>query len=247
MPDRAAGAAALANGTRHKITLPLSKTPAEFALVRRGEQVVIDCYGTESLPEVFLEGRQVSLYRLLETCAAASRSLGSASSNSTTADAMEALAQRIEDTPVVPDPHTALKSVRCTGGCLGNPGASIPLAFGFSASITPSVGPSNGAHAFADVHPMLFGGTLWCCSGERRLMLLEGPVMLAAQRMMSAVSALLEAWQADRELNVRLPGESFSIGLRLDPRQQVTLSITGQQGNCLSVPALSVSSAALPI
>src|SRR5688500_1833471 len=42
--DLVAAAVALAEGTRRKVLLPLGGTPAEFALVRRGDAVLVSCY-----------------------------------------------------------------------------------------------------------------------------------------------------------------------------------------------------------
>ncbi|MGD8860359.1 MAG: PQQ-binding-like beta-propeller repeat protein [Myxococcales bacterium] len=246
LPDLAAAALALARATRHRVILPLGGAPAEFALMRRGMHVQVDCYGTESAPEVFQRGHAVELCDLLDVCAEASRELGELRDGAAGA-ALLKLHERLEATRILPDPYQDARTVRCTGGSLESPGREVPLAFGFQADILPSRDPSPESHAFADVHALLFEGTLWAFSGESRRVIFEGPIMLAAQRMVAAVRALVDAWQADRNVHVRLRTGSFAVAIRREHGGQVRLSLGPTGERSMTWPALDLQETALPI
>lgn len=245
LPDLAAAAIALAEGTRRKVILPLGRTPLEFALVRRGAQVVIDCYGTESTPEILLRERPVHLRHLLDACASASRAVAHGHAKASQS-ALLALAKRLEQVQVQPDAETGTVTQLCTGGSLASPGADVPLAFGFSARIARSA-TEREQSSFADVHALLFDGELWAFSGERRVSLVRGPIMLAAQRMVSAVRALIDAWHAERAVHVRLCAGGFTVAVRRETHGAVSLALSTEKNGTLTWPALDVPSAALPV
>lgn len=248
LPDLMAGAMALAEGRRSKVILPLAQTPAEFALVRRGAQVLVDCYSTLSTPEVLLRDRMIALKDLLATCTEVGKSLAKVSPDTLTGRALRKLSARVARTRVAaPEKPSAASYVHCTGGSLGNPGKHVALSFGFEANIPRSNADSNEPHAFADVHAMLFEGELWAFSGERRVSLVRGPIMLAAQRMVSAVRALVEAWQAERPVHVRLRSGNFVVAVRREPAGSVAISLSTEHSGVLTWPALDVPSAALPV
>ncbi|MFI5309156.1 MAG: PQQ-binding-like beta-propeller repeat protein [Polyangiales bacterium] len=247
LPDLVAAATALASGARRKVILALSETPAEIALVRRGEHVLVDGYGTESIPEIFLREREVGLRALLDACALASSQLGQCGADAISASTMLALSRRAAEADVLPDPHARLRPSRCSGGSLDSPGAQVPLAFGFEAEIAPSTDAMMEAHAFADVHALLFHGSLWAFAGQRRVAVLEGPIVLAAQRMLAAVRALCEAWQADRNVHVRLRSGGFWVAVRRERGGNVALTLSNGSGDPVTWPALDVDAAALPI
>jgi outer membrane protein assembly factor BamB len=71
--------------------------------------------------------------------------------------------------------------------------------------------------------------------------------MLAAQRMVAAVRALCEAWQADRNLHVRLRSGGFWVAVRRERGGQVALTLSGGRRDSSTWPALAVDQAALPI
>jgi outer membrane protein assembly factor BamB len=247
LPDLIAAVTALCSGARRKAILALSGAPAEFALVRRGERVLIDCYGTESAPEIFLREREIGLHELLAACVDAGRRSAQVHDGTTLGAALRELARRLSETEVRPDTHPRIAPASCSGGSLHSPGAKVPLAFGFSAEIAPGLDPAPESHAFADVHALLFHGALWAFAGEKRVALFEGPVMLAAQRMVAAVRALLDAWQADRNVHVRLRSAGFWIAVRRERKGPVSLTLSSGRGDALTWPALDVRQAALPI
>jgi outer membrane protein assembly factor BamB len=246
LPDLVAAAIALSDGTRRKVILPLGRTPLEFALVRRGLTVVVDCYGTESTPEILLRERSIHLQDLLDACVSASRRLARNASEGTTGRALLSLATRVAQTRVRPDPERDPGVQACTGGSLESPGPQVALAFGFRARIARASAEREHS-SFADVHALLFDGELWAFSGERRVTLVRGPVMLAAQRMVSAVRALIDAWHADRPLHVRLCSGGFTVAVRREAHGGVSLGMSTEKHGMLTWPALDVASAALPV
>lgn len=250
LPDLLAGAIALATGKRSRVILALPSAPIELALVRRGEQLLVDCYTTEDLPEVLVREHAVPLDALLSACAEASRALAELHGESASGRALRSLRERVADVRVLAGPSLRARPVRCTGGSMGHPGKNAQLAFGFSAEIAQASDHNLEPHAFADVHALLFRGSLWAFHGERRVLLVQDePVMLAAQRMVSAVRSLLEAYQAERNMHVRLRTGAFAVAIRRERGGQVALTLGGVRGGASSVtwPALDVAEAALPI
>lgn len=247
LPDLIAALHALASGMRRKVLLPMRATPVELALVRRGEHVLVDCYGTDGTPELLLREREIELRALLDACARASRKYAAAMPERAAAAGLEQLAARLSGTAVDPDAYAQLGALRCSGGSLDSPGPDVPLAFGFTAEIVPSSDPAAEALAFDDVHALLFSGSLWAFAGGRRLTVVEGPIALAVQRMVAAVRALCDAWQAERNVHVRLRSADFWVAVRRERGGSVALTLGGGRAEAVTWPALGVREAALPI
>lgn len=247
LADLVAGALALALGQRRKVILPLARMPAEFALVRREHNVAVDCYGTEAAPEVLQRERVIELQSLLDACARACALQAGVEPTGPNGRALRRLETKLRRTRIVPDERRTGRPVRCTGGTLTSPGREVPLSFGFEALIAQSNGDSGEQHAFADVHALLFEGELWAFSGERRVRLARGPIMLVAQRMLAAVRALVDAWQGDRPLNVRLRAGDFSVSVRREAQGAISWSTSTERHGSLTWPALDISKAALPV
>lgn len=237
----------LASGRRRRALLPLASVPTEFALLRRGQRVLVDYYGTGTVPEVLLRKREVELAQLLDLCASAVRAQAEEQPDPAAARALGRLAARAEQTRPRPDPHRHLNPVRVAGGAVVDPGERVPLAFGFDVCIFPSVDAPNDAHFFADVHALLFEGELWAYCRGRRLPLLRGSILLAAQRMVTAARALIDAWQAGKPLNIRLRSEGLLIGIKLDEAGLASVSLGRESQQTLTVTGLDVPGAALPI
>jgi outer membrane protein assembly factor BamB len=71
--------------------------------------------------------------------------------------------------------------------------------------------------------------------------------MLAAQRMLAAVRALVDAWQADRPMHVRLCAGGFNVTVRRDAQGGIALSTSTDRHGTVTWPALEIASAALPV
>lgn len=236
---------ALCQGARRKALLPVASQPMELALVRHGDSVLASYYGSDGAPEVVVHERSVHLPQLLSTlCRAAialSHGRASLEARSVTNIAQSALSMPI--TEVGTHARVATRS----GGVVEEPESAEPLVFGFAASIPTTLDSPVDTHAFADVHALLFQGELWAYSRGRRFTVARGPLMLTAQRMVHAVRALVDAWQARKEMNIRLCAGDFSIAMRLDREQQVAITLSSEAAQPVTVPALSVAEATLPI
>lgn len=242
LSELTAATTALAMGHKRKALIPLGTAPTEFALVRRGERVLISSYETGSVPEVHQLDHNVGLSDLLNACARATLDRARYETDPTARQIAVRMAERALRTPVSHDSQSP-DSVLRQGGC--REGNDEALAFGFEARFFPATN-SPGRVARADVHAMLFEGQLWAFVHGRRLMLGQGPIMLIVQRMVVAVRNLIDAWEAGRTTNVRLRSGNFGIALRLDGNEEVHLSLhRGQQQ--LRAISLDVASAALPI
>lgn len=246
LPELVAAVLSLASGARNKVMLPLAQTPAEYALWRRGDLVLVDCYGTERIPELFVRNRSVSLAALKDVCARACRALASEASE-TTGVALRRLAERVANVRVRAAPALSATPVRFSGGSLGSPGADVPLAFGFRAEIAPSADGAPDGGSFADAQALLFEGKLWAFSRDREFALYEGPIMLAAQRMLAAMTSLVDAWQAGRPAYVRLTGDGFAVAVRYARNGDVALTLGTPDGSSFTLASLDVPSAVLPV
>lgn len=239
------GVVALCHGVRRKLLLPVASQPVELALVRHGDVAHVSYYSTDSTPESFVHERPVDLRVLLNALCRVALAVheGGASIEAQSIVALASAASRLS----LAASGTGPRGVQRIGGCIEEPDPDAPLAFGFSATIPSTTDAPTDSHAFADVHAMLFRGELWAYSRGRRFVVSRGPLMLIAQRMVNAVRALVDAWQAHREMNIRLCSGAFSIAMRLDREQQVAITLSTEAGPALTLPALGVAAAALPI
>ena len=107
LPDLIAALTALAKGARRKVILPLSGEPAEFALVRSGKHVLVDCYGTESVPEIVVRGREVELRTLLDAMRAGDAGRGRRAAREHARAALRKLARKLAETRLREDARSA--------------------------------------------------------------------------------------------------------------------------------------------
>ncbi|MEM9069639.1 MAG: PQQ-binding-like beta-propeller repeat protein [Myxococcota bacterium] len=238
-----AAATSLARGVKRKALLPLELTPTEFALVRRGSEVLVTAYETGSAPEVHQRDRRIPLDVLLRACANATLEDARHATEPTARQIAVRLAERALRTEIAPDPGGASSPEVRRGGALE--ADDSPISFGFEIAVYPNPGTASRT-ARADVHAMLFEGRLWAFLRGRRIQLGAGPVMLSVQRMVALVRALATAWECGRTANVRLRAGSLAMGVRLDANDEVALSFATEQEQ-LGAAALDVPSAALPI
>ena len=238
---------ALAIGARRKVLLPLAGAAIEYALVRRGDSVLVSCYGTASAPVVYQLDRCVSLRLLLDTCAQSMLETAKLELDPTARQIALRVAERALATKVAPDPEGPIAAVNQRGGDLDAPSSEIPLAFGYEAAIYPSSSSSQGRSARADVHALLFEGHLWAFVRGRRLSLARGPIMLAAHRMVVAVRTIVDTWDTTRPTHVRLRAGDFQIAMRKSTHQLVSVELSSKGHGDLTATSLSIAEAALPI
>jgi outer membrane protein assembly factor BamB len=233
---------AMAEGARKKVLVPFAGVPLEMALLRRGASVLVSLYHTEAAPDVLVLDRRVPLDQAIESSCAVLAALEP--------DQHQRLLQRATELDIVEERDTGLSATRQRGGVLEDPGERETLAFGFEAAIFPSQELPRDGVSHADVHAMLFGGQLWAWVRGRRVTLVRsGPVLLAVQRMVSAVGALVTAWEEDRALHVRLRSGSFLVGVRRDRKdaREIALTLGCEDDGAITIPALAIEDACMPV
>lgn len=240
-----AAVTSIARGHRRKALLPLGGTPSELALVRRGDDLLVSHYETGSAPEIHVLDRQLDLREVLNVCARATLESARYETDPTARQVAVRVAERAMRSTLANDPDTQRPTQR-RGGAVDAPGEDTPLAFGFLARIYPGTAPAPDSSARADVHALLFDGELWAWVRGRHVPLVRGPIMLAVQRMVEAVRAVVEASEHGRPVNVRHGAGGFQYGVRLDAsgRASVTLG-TGQ--DAVAASELDIADATLPV
>jgi outer membrane protein assembly factor BamB len=250
LADLLAALLGLAEGTRRKVLLPLAAQPAEYALLRRGANVLVSYYHTDSSPEVLCLDRRVPLRASIDGAALALAEELESERNLWAREFGRRLIARASEIAIADDADSGRSATRYFGGAIENPGDK-ELAFGFEAAIFPSneSTPTSGRGAIwhADVHAMLFSGRLWAWVRGRRIPLAKGPILLPVQRMVSAVRALVDAAERHRPMNVRLRSGSFVIGMRRERSGDVALTIGSDDEGVVTVPALDLAGVSLPI
>lgn len=247
LAELAAATTTLAIGARRKVLLPLASAAVEYALVRRGDRILVSCYGTANAPVVYQLDRGVSLRRLLDTCAQVMLDEAAEEPDPTARQIALRVAERALATKVAPDPDRALGPINQRGGELDAPAEQVPLAFGYEAAIYPSSSSSSGRSSRADVHALLFDGHLWAFVRGRRLSLVRGPILLAAHRMVVAVRTLVDSWDSTRPTHVRLRAGAFQIAMRKSSHQLVSVELSAEGRGDLTATSLTIAEAALPI
>lgn len=238
---------ALAEAQRTKVLLPLSGSPAEVAIVRRGASALVSLYHTDASPDVLVLDRRVPLRALLDASVAALEHELTTETDPRAASIGARLVVRAGECELVPAADAGLSATRRTGGSQEDPGERHPLAFGFDAAIFASEGGVQGAVSHADVHAMLFGGQLWAWVRGRRIPLARGPILLVVQRMISAVRALVDAADEGRALHVRLRRGGFVIAVRREKTGEVALTLGSDEDGVVTIPALDDRRASLPV
>lgn len=246
--DILSAAIALAEGTRQKSILPLGMAPAELVLLRRGPTVLVSYYETHGAPEVRVLDRAVSLEALLHRLSEIATELAARSSEPTSRELISELAERARRVAIAPQ-REAICPVLKRGGAVDAPRGGTPLAFGYEARIVPLADPPRQSTAHSDAHALLFDGTLWMWTRDRRVPLVRGPIMLAIARMVAAARALVEAREKRRPANVRLRAGGFSVGVRVGrgAEGRVQLTLRSEEAGRVTIPELDAEEAALPI
>ncbi len=247
LAELTAATSTLAIGAKRKVLLPLATSAVEYALVRRGDSVLVSCYGTANAPVVYQLDRTVPLTLLLHTCAQAMLETASQELDPTARQIAIRVAERALATKLAPDPEGPTAATNQRGGELDAPPSEVPLAFGYEAAIYPSSSSSQSRSAQADVHALLFQGHLWAFVRGRRLSLVQGPIMLAAHRMVVAVRTLVESWDSAQPTHVRLRAGGFQIAMRKSSHQLVSVELSSKGQGDLTATSLSIAEAALPI
>ena len=242
--DLALALVALAEGKRRKAILALASSTGEFALVRRGNQVLLSYYDSGPVPQIFVRDRSLDLATMIVLCGKVAAEL---SEHAQTGDRTALMiAERALRTTLRPDRQLPPTCVVRRGGA---PTAreDSPLSFGFSARLQQGDVLSGESGTRADVHALLFDGELWAHAHSRRLGLVKGPIFPAISRMVCAARSVVDAWECQRPLTLKLRAGDFGIGVRLARAGEVALTLLGPSTEPVTLPALDVPSALLPI
>lgn len=232
----------LAQGKRTKCLLPVGIAPLEYALVRRGRRVYVSVYETSSAPEVHQLERPVDLSRLIRVCAEEAQNQAQSEPDKAARQIALHFAERVLRTEIRADVKP--RRARVVKGGATEPGKGA-LSFGYEVELEERDGPTSRAQR-ADVHALLVKGTLWAHLHGRRCVIARGPILLAVQRMVVAVRALFDAWEAGRPTNVRLRAGEFGVGVRLTKHDEATLTLRTSAGE-LKLSDVRPDEVALPI
>ncbi|MEM9194746.1 MAG: PQQ-binding-like beta-propeller repeat protein [Myxococcota bacterium] len=243
--DLATALLSLGEAKRQKVVVRLTEEPAEIALVRSGDRVLLSFYSTDTVPTVHTLNQPAPLRLLVERCATALTHQSEGSTGSALSSELDlGLARRLGSMRPAASPEIVIEERR--GGQLTAPSGRTALSFGFSAAFLPAAAMAGGAFR-ADVHGTLFSGELWAWARGHRIPLVHGPIVLPLRKMLSAADALVDAWRHGREANVRLRWGQFMIGVRRGKDGSATLTLRGRDADAITLPALDVPSAILPI
>lgn len=234
---------ALAEGARRKALLPLSSSTGEFAFVRRGDQVLVSYYDGGPVPQIYARDQPHDLRELLSLAAAAvfEDERGDGPDQASLLIAERARRAVVQADLTVPPTYLLRRA-----GAQSAP-LDTALAFGFAAKLSPGDGQAIEAGTRADVHALLFDGELWGYAHGKRISLVRGPIFPAVVRMVSAARSAVEAWEAQRPLHLKLKAGEFGIALRLARAGEAMVTLVGHGGDAITLPALDLSSALLPI
>jgi outer membrane protein assembly factor BamB len=106
----------------------------------------------------------------------------------------------------------------------------------------------NGTAERSDAHALLFRGRLWAVLRGRSLPLIDAaPVMPALLRCVAVVRRLVDAWEAERPVTLRLRGQRFLVGARRERNGQVSLTLGTQTSSPVTITGLDLPELARPI
>lgn len=246
LTDLVATVLALAEGTSRKGLLPLSSSTGELSLVRRGPHALFSFYDGGPVPQIFVRDREIPLSRLLQCCGDAARELCEQTAPGPAQTAARRLAERAACAEIAPD-HAPLPTlVVRRAGALVPPRDDSPLAFGFSARMLQSEAQTD-LTSRADVHALLFDGEVWGFAHGRKVMLARGPVFPVVARMINAARSIIEAWESRRAASLKLKAGDFGVAMRLERSGELSLTLGAMPSDNVTLPALDVPSALLPI
>lgn len=250
LADLASALCDLASGARAKVIVPIPSEPKELTLLRRGRDLLVSCYETGAWPEIVSLDRAVPLADVLDATIALLRAYAGAERHrdALSRGAIQKLLVELKDAKE--ELETSVVLAPALVEFASNTRAQTDetaFSFGFAAACYKGLDPLSEGSARADIHATLFDGRVWALVRGRRIPLARGPVFLVAQRMVSAMRALVDGFTAEKPVNVRLRAGSFFIGVRLERDGSVALTLGSGDDGPLTLPALDVHSAATPV
>ncbi|MDP3276429.1 MAG: PQQ-binding-like beta-propeller repeat protein [Deltaproteobacteria bacterium] len=223
--DLAAGAAAILEGRRSKVTMPLDSGPWELCLTYVQRSLRMSVYRTGALPQVRWLDAPLPTRALLEEC---QRVLSLVEVQISTAQRVELhhLVTRLAQAAIAPTPIAA------------HP-VEAPLTWEFQTEATTDLHASFEAHVqrtneetqsiHSDLHALLFQGQLQLFVRGHTVALPRGYLFLQLERLVALCRPLLEAFASRRAMHARTTAGDAQISLRLSADRMLTLGISQPQ------------------
>jgi outer membrane protein assembly factor BamB len=233
----------LADGRRRKCRVPVGSEPSEVILARQGDEVLVSYLGVHPEMEIRILDRPRPFLDLLGVLADVVEAEAARSPEPTHRRFALGLVDRARTGEVVEAPPTPPPELRAGG----DPDAEAPLVFLWEAWIPASSDRAPAAAEHADPHALLFPGKLAVVGHGHRVPLFEGPLFVAAQRLLAGAEGVLQAVEQSRPLHLRLRAAGgFACGFRVRPGEAIELELRGGR-RPLVLPGLSLDDAISPI
>jgi outer membrane protein assembly factor BamB len=234
--DMARAIATLAVAPRGKALVRFYDQPWELCIERLGGLASLSVYRTGAQPEVVVYDARVSF---ADVAAGARDAVRGAMVNAGAAHAFELrdACARLddfeisEDEPASPDSEPVPVSVELE--------RDVPIAFAadFALRVNDDV-PAEAAIERADLHGLLFRGRVRAVVRGRAIELGEAFPFLFAERLLSVMQRVLDAFEQGRPLHFRETAGNIGFGARLGPSGEVALLLGSH-----TFPSLTVSDA----
>jgi outer membrane protein assembly factor BamB len=234
--DMARAIATLGSAPRGKALVRFYDEPWELCIERLGGLASLSVYRTGAQPEVVVYDARVPF---ADVAAGARDAVRAAMPSATAAHAFELreACARLddcvvsEDEPASPDSEPVPVSVELE--------RDVPISFAadFALRVNDDV-PAEAAIERADLHGLLFRGKVRAVVRGRAIELGEAFPFLFAERLLSVMQRVLDAFEQGRPLHLREGAGNVRFGARLGPSGEVALVL-----GSYTFPSLTVSDA----
>ncbi len=214
----------LAEARRPKELLPLGGEPAELALERRGEQVLVSLYPLQEESAPWLLGRPVSLHALrlqaVEAVRAEAERRGEVARQ-----VAERLAERSLGSPLRPEPWQwpPGRTLRVDR----TPPEASPIAFACEAFVQPLPRLASEGALRADRHALLFEGRLEGWLRERRVDLGTASLLPRLEALLAVADLGLQAELEGRAVQLRRRACGMEVRLSRSRSGEVRFGLAG--------------------
>ena len=233
--DMARAIATLGCAPRGKALVRFYDEPWELCIERLGGLASLSVYRTGAQPEVVVYDARVPF---ADVVAGARDAVHGAISSAAAAHAFELReacarlddCEVSEDEPASPDSEPVPVSVELE--------RDVPISFAADFSLRVNDVPAEAAIERADLHGLLFRGKVRAIVRGRAIELGEAFPFLFAERLLSVMQRVLDAFEQGRPLHFREAAGNVGFGARLGPSGEVALVLGSH-----TFPSLTVSDA----
>jgi len=243
--DLARAVTELGAAPRGKALVRFYETPWELCVERLGGNASLSVYRTGLHPDVvvydacvpFVEvvaGARDAVHEALATCSRHDGALAFELSDAAAKLAELALTLRADEPPA-PDSEPVPVSVELE--------PDVPIAFGADFALRPAQSQPSGSTAErADLHGLLFRGRMRAVVRGRGVEIGDGLPFLFAERLLSIMQRVLDAFEQGRALNLREQAAGAGIGVRLGANGEIALMLSSVGAQTpWTFPSLGVS------